>query len=68
MGYRVLCFKRDETSGYLDHGKLSRWGLGTWYPHPSAALKAAKNWVSKTPYAYAKVFTHDGALVEEVSG
>lgn len=68
MGYRVKIYPSAGRSGWLEWGKLaSSYNQGTYYSHPSAAKKAAGNWVKKHPGGRAEVVIYStGEVVNEL--
>ena len=68
MGYRVKIYPSAGRSGWLEWGRLaSSYSKGTYYPHPSNAIAAAKRWVDRHPNGRAEVQIYTtGEVIHEV--
>lgn len=69
MGYRVKAFPTNGHAGYLSYGNIGpAYNQGTYYPHPSNAIRAAQTWVNRHPGGRAQIEIYrTGEVVDEVT-
>lgn len=68
MGYRVKIYPSGGRAGWLEWGRLApAYSKGTYYPHPTHAIRAAESWAKKHPGGRAEVQIYSsGEVTHEV--